>query len=113
MALGKRQKEDLAQLIELGTKPMREGHIRFEVWIGHYRPYRDVPIPGGHVRMNKRGIDITVYPFECYEEGDYAMQCHWFACCEYDYTALEKGQEIARYLVEHGVPKERVRLLKR
>jgi hypothetical protein len=113
MALGKRQKEDLAKLIDLGTRPMREGHIRFEVMIGQRFSSREIPFSGGYVLLSRRGVPITVTPIECYEEADYPMQCEWIAFCEYDYTALEKGQEIARYLVEQGIPRERVKLLRR
>lgn len=118
MALGKRQKEDLARIVELCTKPMSEGYMRVEVWIGKWRSSREVPIPGGYARLAQRGIAITVTPIECYpepgfEQGEYPMAREWIADCQYAYTAFAKGQEIARYLVEQGVPRERVKLTKR
>jgi hypothetical protein len=60
------------------------------------------------------GRAITITPYECYEEGEYSMQGQWIANCNYEYSAIEKAQEIARYLVnELECPKERIKIRKK
>ena len=102
MAFGKRQQEELNALAAT-AKPMKEGHVRFEVQIRARRAY---------TREFGGGMAIVVQSYEVYEEGEYKFQCKWIANCQYDYTALERGQEIARYLVDQGVPREHVRLFR-
>lgn len=70
----------------------------------HIEPYRE------YTRECGSGHAITVTAFECYEEGDYKMRSSWVANCQFDYTAEDKGREIARWLVAQGCPKKRIRL---
>lgn len=107
MALGKRQKETLDRIIELCTKPMNEGYMRVEVVIERYRPY---------TREMGKGHAITVQAIECYPgdefgSGEYPMTKHWIGNADYEYTAKERGQAFARYLVSGGIEREKVRLL--
>jgi len=46
-------------------------------------------------------------------EGDTRGNYVWIAKCSYDDTAVEKGKEIARYLVDQGCPKERIKVERR
>ncbi len=101
MALGKRQRETLGRIVDLCTKELREGHVRADIKVGRQRAY---------TRELGEGIAVTVTPVECYPEGEYPMQAHWIADCSYVDTAVRKSEEIARYLVEQGVPSERIRL---
>lgn len=100
MALGKQQRIELDALAAT-AKPMSEGHVRFQVQIRARRAY---------TREFGSGMAIVVQSYEVYAEGEYPFQCKWIANCQHDYTALEKGQEIARYLVEKGIPREHVKL---
>lgn len=103
MALGVQQKETLRQFADLLN---RQPHIiRLQITINRRRAY---------TREFGSGMAITIKPFECYEEGEYPMQGDWIANCQYDYTAIEKAQEIARFLVnEFGCPKERIKIVRK
>lgn len=103
MALGKRQRETLGRIVELCTKERREGHVRADIRIGRHRAY---------TRELGEGIAVTITPVECYPEDEYPMQAHWIADCSYEDTAVRKGEEIARYLAEQGVPSGRIRLVR-
>ena len=106
MALGKQQQQELTKLVEIFKKS--PDVIKLEVRIGSYRPY---------TREFGSGHAISVRVIECYDEGEftdgeYPWSWHWIANCQYEHTALEKGQEIARWFVDQGCLKERVRLTK-
>lgn len=99
MAFGKRQQEVLNAAVELYKQS--PAIIRLQVNILPYRHY---------MREFGKGIDIVVVSYECYEEADYRLTYEHISRCQEDYTALEKGKAIARWLVEQGVPKDKVRL---
>lgn len=99
MAFSKRQEEDLNAAVELYKAG--PAVIRLQVNILPYRQY---------TREFGKGIDIVVVSYECYEEADYRLTYEHISRCQENYTALEKGKEIARWLVEQGVPRDKVRL---
>jgi hypothetical protein len=101
MTLGKHQRESLDEYAAILIK---QPHIvRIEVQIHPwYRFSRELGGGSGH--------PIIVQPFEVYEEGAYPMKRAWLATCRFDWTAIEKAQEIARYLVAAGCPKDRIRI---
>lgn len=102
MALGTRQRKELDEFIAIAIR--QPDIIRFDIIIGKQRQY---------TREFGRGMSITVTVVECYEDGDYRLTGAWIADCQYDYTAIEKGKEIANYIVEAGIAKERVKLAQR
>lgn len=103
MALGIRQKELLQEFANLLNR--QPDIIRLQITINRRRAY---------TREFGSGMAITIKPFECYQEGEYAMQGDWIANCQYDYTAIEKAQEIARFLVDElKCPKERIKIVRK
>lgn len=102
MALGPRQRETLDEYAALWKRSPEI--IRLEVFIDAYRAY---------TRELGSGRAILLRAFECYEEGEYKLKGEWVANCHHDDTAVEKAQEIARYLVTAGCAKERIRILRK
>jgi hypothetical protein len=56
------------------------------------------------------GYPIVVKGFTFEDGKEHPMEGRWLSTCTEDYTAVEKGQEIARYLVAAGCPKDRIRV---
>lgn len=101
MTLGKRQRESLEAYAAILNR--RPEIVRLQITIHPRRAY---------TREFGTGMAITITAYECYAEDEYRMTGEWIANCQYDYTAIEKGQEIARYLVSLNCPKDRIKLRK-
>lgn len=98
--LGKRQKETLESMAKsLNAEP--EG-LKIQVNIHRQRPY---------TRELGGGIAVSVAFYDTTTDKEVKMENRWLSDCANDSTAIEKGREIARHLVNVlGCPKDRIRI---
>lgn len=94
MPLGQWQRATLDKYV---TSMLATTETRIRIFIEARRLY---------TRELGSGMAITITMFEK-DERQYG---DWIANCQHDHTAVDKGKEIARYLVDAGCPKDRIRV---
>lgn len=102
MSLGKRQRatlDDYANILIVQPQI-----VRIEVQILPWRRFTREAGGGS-------GFPIIIKPFATDEDGkEHDMESQWLSTCTENWSAIEKGIEIARYLVDKGCPKGRIKL---